>query len=88
VIDHLLRPGADTAITDPWACSFVMDNESASEQRRLLAAVAAALLGSQGSPVWSRTAELLLLSSNEAQRHHKRATAELSRILGDELTGR
>jgi hypothetical protein len=65
-----------------------MDSESTDEQRRLLAAVAAALLGSQGSAVWSWTAELLLLSSNEAQRHHKRATAELSRILGDEFTER
>jgi hypothetical protein len=50
-----------------------MDNEPTSEQRRLVAAVAAALMGSQGSPVWSRTAELLLLSSQETQRHHMRA---------------
>jgi hypothetical protein len=62
-----------------------MQNESPSEQRRLLAAVAAALLGSQGSPVWSRTAELLLLSSHETQRYHTRATSELSRILGDDV---
>jgi hypothetical protein len=65
-----------------------MDYESAHEQRRVLAAVAAALLGSQGSPVWSRTAELLLLSSQETQRHHKRAASELSRILGDDFTAR
>ena len=62
-----------------------MDNERTSEQRRLIAAVAAALLGSQGSPVWSRTAELLLLSSQETRRHHERAASELSRILGDEV---
>jgi len=65
-----------------------MENEPTSEQRRLLAAVAAALLGSQGSPVWSRTAELLLLSSQETQRHHKRAASELSRILGDDFSER
>ena len=65
-----------------------MDSEPNNEQQRLLAAVAAALLGSQGSPVWSRTAELLLLSSYEIQRHHKRATSELSNILGDDFTGR
>jgi hypothetical protein len=62
-----------------------MGNESADEQRRLLAAIAAALLGNQGSPAWSRTADLLLLSSHETQRQHKRATSELSRILGDDF---
>jgi len=65
-----------------------MENEATCEQRRLLAAVAAALLGNQGSPVWSRTAEMLLLSSQETQRHHRRAATELSRILGDDLSER
>jgi hypothetical protein len=35
---------------------------------RLLAAVAAAILGGQGSPVWSRTAESLLLADPEVKR--------------------
>ena len=65
-----------------------MENESAIEQRRLLAAVAAALLGSQGSPVWSRTAELLLLSCHETQPHHRRAASEVSNILGEDFSGR
>jgi hypothetical protein len=34
----------------------------------LLAAVAAAILGAQGSPVWSRTAESLLLADPEVKR--------------------
>lgn len=33
-------------------------------------------------------AELLLLSSHETQWHHKRATAELNRVLGDDFSGR
>ena len=34
------------------------------------------------------TAEMLLLSSQETQRHHRRAATELSRILGDDLSER
>jgi hypothetical protein len=42
----------------------------------MLAAIAAAALGSQGSPLWSRTAELLLLSSRDVAAHHHRAPAD------------
>ena len=48
---------------------------------RLLAAVAAALLGNQGSPVWSRTAESLLLTSAEVDWHYRRAEREIERLL-------
>ena len=58
-----------------------LDPRSEDADRRLLAAIAAALLGGQGSPVWSRTGELLLLSSRDVQWHHERAAHELDEIL-------
>ena len=60
-----------------------MDRDAIMEERRLAAAIAAALLGQQGSPVWSRTAELLLLSSQGTRRHFNRARLELEDFLGD-----
>jgi hypothetical protein len=60
-----------------------MERDAIMEQRRLTAAIAAALLGQQGSPVWARTAELLLLSSQETRWHFKRAKLELEDFLGD-----
>ena len=48
---------------------------------RLLTAIAAALLGNQGSPAWSRTAESLLLTSAEVSWHYRRAERELERLL-------
>ena len=65
-----------------------MEREAIMEQRRLTAAVAAALLGQQGSPVWTRTAELLLLSSQETRRHFNRARLELEDLLDDATTRR
>ena len=62
--------------------------EEINDQRRLLAAIAAGLLGSQGSPVWSRTAELLLLSSRETRWHYQRAVLELKDLLGEDTLGR
>ena len=50
---------------------------------RLLAAVAAALLGNQGSPAWSRTAESLLLTSAEVSWHYRRAEREIERLLAE-----
>jgi hypothetical protein len=50
---------------------------------RLLAAIGAALLGNQGSPVWSRTAESLLLTSAEVSWHYRRAEREIERFLED-----
>jgi hypothetical protein len=58
-----------------------VEPDAITEQRRLLAAIAAALLGSQGAPVWTRTAELLLLSSEQARRHYHRARVETEDIL-------
>jgi hypothetical protein len=52
---------------------------------RLLAAIGAALLGNQGSPVWARTAESLLLTSAEVCWHYRRAEREIDRLL--EKTG-
>jgi hypothetical protein len=60
-----------------------MERDAIIEERRLTAAIAAALLGQQGSPVWTRTAELLLLSSPETRRHFNRARRELEDVLGD-----
>jgi hypothetical protein len=60
-----------------------MERDAIIEEQRLMAAIAAALLGQQGSPVWTRTAELLLLSSQETRRHFNRATLELDDVLGD-----
>ena len=60
-----------------------MERDATMEQRRLMAAITAALLGQQGSPVWTRTAELLLLSSQETRRHFDRARRELEDVLGD-----
>ena len=60
-----------------------MERDTMMEQRRVMAAVAAALLGQQGSAVWTRTAELLLLSSQETRRHFNRAKLELDDVLGD-----
>jgi hypothetical protein len=48
---------------------------------RLLAAIGAALLGDQGSPAWSRTAESLLLTSAEVCWHYRRAEREIERFL-------
>ncbi|MEA2180403.1 MAG: hypothetical protein QOF29_3459 [bacterium] len=64
-----------------------MESE-ATNRERLLAAIGAALLGSQGSAVWARTAELLLLSSHETQRHHQRALREIERMLGEDAVER
>jgi hypothetical protein len=50
---------------------------------RLLAAIGAALLGNQGSPTWSRTAESLLLTSAEVCWHYRRAEREIERFLED-----
>jgi hypothetical protein len=52
-----------------------------------MAAIAAALLGQQGSPVWARTAELLLLSSQETRCHFNRAKLELEDLLGEQIPG-
>jgi hypothetical protein len=60
-----------------------MEREAIMEERRLTAAIAAALLGQQGAPVWTRTAELLLLSSKETRRHFDRARLELEDLLDD-----
>jgi hypothetical protein len=60
-----------------------MERDTMMEQRRVTAAVAAALLGQQGSAVWTRTAELLLLSSQETRRHFNRAKLELDDVLRD-----
>ena len=65
-----------------------MERDAIVEQRRLMAAIAAALLGQQGSPVWSRTAELLLLSSQETRRHFNRAQLELEDLLGEQASQR
>jgi hypothetical protein len=59
------------------------DAEALREHCRLLAANAAASLGGQGSPVWARTAELLLLSSPDVERHHRRAALEVARVLDE-----
>ena len=58
-----------------------MTDEFARREEPMLAAIAAALLGGQGSPVWSRTAELLLLSSTHVATHRRRALAELESVL-------
>ena len=58
-----------------------MTDESARSEERMLAAIAAAVLGSQGSPVWSRTAELLLLSSSDVASFRQRALAETEAVL-------
>lgn len=50
---------------------------------RLLAAIGAALLANQGSPVWSRTAESLLLTSADVCWHYRRAEREIERFLED-----
>ncbi|HEX2104783.1 MAG TPA: hypothetical protein VHF51_14095 [Solirubrobacteraceae bacterium] len=60
-----------------------MERDAIMEERRLTAAIAAALLGQQGSPVWTRTAEHLLLSSQETRRHFNRARRELEGFLDD-----
>jgi hypothetical protein len=60
-----------------------MERDAIMEEQRLTAAIAAALLGQQGSPVWTRTAELLLLSSRETRRHFDRARLELEGFLND-----
>jgi hypothetical protein len=59
-------------------CEFLR-NKSLDEH--LLAAVAAAILGAQGSPVWSRTAEALLLEDPEVKRLFRLAAAEVERAL-------
>lgn len=69
----------------PAATGDVTRRDEAREERRLLAAVAAALLGAQGSPVWSRTAERLVLSSPDVRWQHQRAAEEVDAILRDEM---
>jgi glutamine amidotransferase PdxT len=63
----------------------VTERETVLEDRRLMAAIAAALLGQQGSPVWGRTAELLLLSSQETRSHFNRAKVELEDLLDEQV---
>ncbi len=60
-----------------------MERDAIVEERRMKAAIAAALLGQQGSPVWTRTAELLLLSSQDIRLHFNRARLELKDFLED-----
>ena len=60
-----------------------IDLDATLEDRRLKAAIAAALLGQQGSAVWTRTAELLLLSSEETRGHFNRARLELENLLDE-----
>ena len=43
----------------------------------LLTAVAAAILGAQGSPIWSRTAESILLADPEVKRLFRLAAREV-----------
>ncbi len=57
----------------------LLHNQSLNE--RLLAAVAAALLGAQGSPVWARTAEALLLADPEVKRLFRLAAREVDAAL-------
>ena len=47
----------------------------------LLAAVAAAILGAQGSPAWTRTAEGLLLQDEEVRRQFGIAKREVDAVL-------
>ena len=60
-----------------------MERDATIEDRRLKAAIAAALLGQQGSAAWTRTAELLLLSSEETRGHFNRARLELENLLDE-----
>jgi hypothetical protein len=60
-----------------------VERDAIMEERRLTAAIAAALLGQHGSPVWTRTAELLLLSSQDTRRHFNQARLEFEDLLGD-----
>ncbi len=57
-------------------CEFL---QSQSLNEHLLAAVAAAILGAQGSPVWSRTAEALLLA--EVNRLYRLAARKVDAAL-------
>ena len=57
------------------------------EDRRLLAAVAAAVLGAQGSPAWAQTAESLMLSCPEVARRYRRALCDLEALLGEAPSG-
>ena len=59
-------------------CEFL---RSESLNEHLLAAVAAAILGAQGSPVWSRTAEALLLAGPEVNRLYRLAAREVDAAL-------
>jgi len=61
-----------------------VERETLLDDRRLMAAIAAALLGQQGSPVWARTAELLLLSSHDTRWHFNRAKGEIDALLGEQ----
>ena len=60
-------------------CEF-LQNQSLNEH--FLAAVAAAILGAQGSPAWSRTAEALLLGDPEVKRLFRLAAREIDAALG------
>jgi hypothetical protein len=57
------------------------------DDRHLLAAVAAAVLGAQGSATWARTAESLLLSCPEVARRYRSALYELEAVLGQAPSG-
>ena len=59
-------------------CEF-LSNESLNAH--LVAAVAAAILGAQGSPVWSLTAEALLLADPEVKRLFRLAAREVGAAL-------
>ena len=51
------------------------------DHERFLAAIAAAILGAQGSPVWARTDEALLLSDAEVNRHYQVAARLIDTVL-------
>ncbi len=52
-----------------------------SDHERFIAAIAAAVLGAQGSPVWTRTAEALLLDHPEVNRQYQVAACQVEAAL-------
>lgn len=54
-----------------------------SDHERFLAAIAAALLGAQGSPVWTRAAEALLLDDPQVKRQYQVAACQVEAALRD-----
>ncbi len=60
-------------------CEFLHDQSL--NEHLLAAAAAAAILGAQGSPVWSRTAEALLLADPEVKRLFRLAAREVDAAL-------